>query len=507
MTESNLNTVTLDNCLAALDIGSNSFHFVIARVVEDQLQILHSEKHPVRLADGLDQNDYLSQEAINRGLEALSSLTTATEQFTDENFKAVATFTLRKAKNANQFLTQALKIFPFDIEVISGHEEARLIYQGASHYVASDIKRLVIDIGGGSTECIIGKNDTISILDSLTMGCVSFNKSYFASGEITKTAFEHAILHASLEIEAVSDRFRKIGWKQVIGTSGTIKSIYTILNADNELPQPINLNQLHQLKAQMIAAGHIDKLNFKSLKETRRPVICAGLAILIALVEVFAIDELEYCDYSLREGVLFDQLEDKLHHNIRQRTINSLMARFNVDLEHVERVNQVAQNIFTQVKEPWELNNKHYQKLLTWAVSLHEIGLDINASGYHRHGKYIIENADFAGFNQEHVQALAWLVGNQRRKIQAPDDLSWFLLKPIKLVSTLVILRLACLFSKQRVDFHALDIQIKINNERITCSLPFNWLNENPIISADLEQEKSLLKMVNISLFIKEKQA
>ncbi|MGJ8692140.1 MAG: Ppx/GppA phosphatase family protein [Thalassotalea sp.] len=494
----------LDNCLAALDMGSNSFHFVLARIVDDHLQILHSEKHDVRLADGLDKHDFLSQAAINRGLEALSSLASTTENLTNDNFKVLATYTLRQAKNSHQFLSQAAKIFPFDIEVISGHEEARLIYQGVSHYVEADVKRLVIDIGGGSTECIIGKNDKIAILDSVNMGCVSFNRCYFSDGEITKTAFEHAILHASLEIEAISSRFRKHRWKQALGTSGTIKSIYHIINAEHEFPQPITLVQLHALKEQMISAEHVNNLAFKSLKETRRTVICPGLAILIALMEVFAIKELEYCDYALREGVLFDQLSQKLDHDIYQRTINSLITRFNIDVEHIERVSHIANDIFQQVKEAWSLSGKHYQNLLKWAVALHEIGLDINPSGYHRHGRYIIENADFAGFNQEQVQALAWLVGNQRRKIQRPDDNKWFLIKPVKLASTLVILRLACLFSKQRVDFQSLAIKVVIKNDQLKCKLPKNWLIENPIIAAALSQEQDQLKILDIKLTITE---
>ena len=349
-----------------------------------------------------------------------------------------------------------------------------------------------------------GKNEKISILDSLNIGCVSFNQCYFPDGEISAKAFKHAILHASVEIEAISARFEKVGWKQAVGTSGTIKSIYNIINADNEFPQAITLKQLHALKDTMIAAKHVDNLSINKLKEARRPVICPGLAILIALMEVFAIKELQHCDYALREGVLFDQLEQKLNHDIYQRTITSLMVRFNVDVEHVERVNQTAEHIFKQVKEPWGLSGKHYQKLLNWAVALHEVGIDINSSGYHRHGRYIIENADFAGFNQEQVQALAWLVGNQRRKIKPPDDCSWFLMKPLKLVSILVILRLACLFTKQRVDFETLAIKINVNKDILNCKLPTGWLDENPIIAAALEQEITQLKVINIELNIAE---
>ena len=488
---------TSEDCIAALDIGSNSFHFVMARIVDDNLQILHSEKFPVRLADGLDKDNILSQEAMDRGLEVLTNLSQITEGLTTENFRIVATYTLRKAKNGHRFLSQAADVFPFDIEVISGHEEARLIYQGVSHFVASDTKHLVIDIGGGSTECIIGTNDKISALDSLNIGCVSFAKNYFANGDITKAAFRHAVLHASIEIEALSSRFINISWKKALGTSGTIKSIYKIINQDNELPRPITLSDLYQLRDQMIDARHIDNLAIPNLKESRRAVICPGLAILIALMEVLAIKELSHCAYALREGVLLSQLDMKLSSDIHQRTISSLMIRFNVEQEQSDRVMALADNLFQQVKDAWQLNGKHYKKLLAWAISLHEIGLDINPSGFHRHGKYIIENASLAGFNQEQTQAIAYLVGHQRRQIQPIDELSWFLIKPQKLASILVILRLACLFSRQRHLSQPPEIVLNINDNQIELILPEQWLEDNSLINEDLLQEQQALKILN----------
>lgn len=489
-----------DNCIAALDIGSNSFHFVLARIIDDHLQILHSEKHQVQLANGLDQDNNLSQEAIERSLKTLETLANITQPLTADNFRIVATYTLRKAKNAHHFLRQAAEIFPFDIEVISGHEEARLIYQGVSHYVSSDEKRLIIDIGGGSTECVIGKNEQTFILDSLEMGCVSFAHSYFTEGKISKKSFEHAILHASLEIEAVSARFSKVGWKSVIGTSGTIKSIYQIINFDNELPQPINLKQLHQLRDELISYKHVDKISIKGLKENRRSIICSGLAILIALTEVLNIKEIDLCTYALREGVLFEQYQQKLTGDVHSRTVSSLLTRFNADTEQATRVTDLASDLFKQVKDSWSLGGKHYASLLTWATSLHEIGLNINASGFHKHGRYIIENADLAGFNQEQVQAIAWLVGNQRRKIQAVDEFSWYLFKPIKMLKTLVLLRLACLLSKQRQLTDFPEIKIKAKDNKVSLQFPDHWLIDYPMLCADLQQEQSLLTNIEMSL-------
>lgn len=494
-----------DDCIAALDIGSNSFHFVLARIVDDHIQILHSEKHRVQLATGLNNKNILSQQAIERGLAALTVLAQSTRLLTAENFRIVATYTLRTAKNAHQFLTQAAKILPFDIEVISGHEEARLIYQGVSHYNTLDEQRLVLDIGGGSTECIIGKNNKIFTLDSMNMGCVSFANNYFPDTKIRKFSFEKAILHASLEIEAISARFKKTGWQSVLGTSGTIKSIYNIINADNDLPQPITLKHLNQLKAELIAAGDIENLSIKTLKESRKAIICPGLAILIALVEVFAIKEIDYCDYSLREGVLLGQLQIKQSINIYDRTISSLITRFNIDQDQVQRIKVTANQLFDQCKKPWHLNHKKYINLLDWAISLHEIGLDINISAFHKHGKYIIENADLPGFNQEQIQAIAWLVGNHRRKVNVSDELSWFLLSQEKLNHLVVIIRLACLLNRQRQLTLLPEMIINIeNSDSIQIAFPHLWLVEHPLLLADLQQEQLQYKSFNITLNIKQ---
>lgn len=494
-----------DDCIAALDIGSNSFHFVLARIVDDHIQILHSEKHRVQLATGLNSENILSQQAIERGLAALTILAKSTQLLTPENFRIVATYTLRTARNAHQFLIQAAKILPFDIEVISGHEEARLIYQGVSHYNSLDEQRLVLDIGGGSTECIIGKNNDIFTLDSMNIGCVSFANNHFPDTKITKLAFENAILQASLEIEAISARFKKVGWKSVLGTSGTIKSIYNIINANNDLPQPITLKHLNQLKAELIAAGDIENLAIKELKESRKAIICPGLAILIALVEVFAIKQLDFCDYSLREGVLLGQLQTKQAINIHDRTIASLTTRFNIDLEQTQRIKTTANIFFEQCKKAWHLNNKKYIHLLEWVIDLHEIGLDINTSAYHKHSKYIIENADLPGFNQEQIQAIAWLVGNHRRKIMINEELSWFLLSQEKLNHLLVIIRLACLLNKQRQLAVLPEMIITTeSSDSIQIAFPHLWLVDHPLLLADLQQEQLQYKLLNLTLNIKQ---
>ena len=249
-----------DNYLAALDIGSNSFHFVFARLHNNNVQILHTEKYRVKLADGLNDNDELAQSAIARGVATLSKLATTTSKLTQENFRVVATYTLRQAKNAQDFLAAAGKVFPFNIEIISGHEEARLIYQGVAHYSEPHLKQLVIDIGGGSTECVIGQEQKVFTLASLNMGCVSFGQKYFFDKNIQAKYFKKAFLAAKREIESIVNRFKLRQWQLVTGTSGTIKSIHRILNMDNNIAQPITLKQLHSLKQQLIDFECIDNI-------------------------------------------------------------------------------------------------------------------------------------------------------------------------------------------------------------------------------------------------------
>lgn len=488
--------------IAALDIGSNSFHFVLARIHDESLQILHSEKYQVRLADGLSEDDILSEAAIERGLQALKSLAPTVAKITKENFRVVATYTLRKAKNANEFLTRAATIFPYDIEVISGHEEARLVYEGASHYLPANDNRLVIDIGGGSTECIIGEGSQIYALDSLNIGCVSTAKLFFPNQKISQQAFCKSIVHANTLFESIRGRFLQVNGQKVIGTSGTIKSIYHIINANQELTRPITLQQLLALKAQLLSFKSFSDIKLFGLKESRKSVICSGLSILIALFQTFEISELEYCDYALREGVLFESLAQRFNSDIHKRTMASLVNRFNVDVEQSYRVSTLASSFFDSVRDDWHLTDKPYKEILMWAIQLHEVGFDINSSGFHKHGKYIIENSDLPGFNQEQIQAIAWLVGSQRKKITMPDNYQWYLLKPQQLSKVLVVFRLACLFNKQRQLTDLPLLSVEANSCEVTLTINDNWQLKNPIVLSHLTKERAAFINIDISLSV-----
>ncbi len=502
-TEPTLNN-SADNYLAALDIGSNSFHFVLARSIDNHIQILHTEKYQARLADGLSQDKTLSVEAIERGVNILANLASATEHLTKENFRAVATFTLREANNAAQFLKEAAKVFPFDIEIISGHEEARLIYQAVSNFTHSKNTRLVIDIGGGSTECIIGKDNEISALASLNMGCVSFTQHYFSDGLITEASFKKAIKGAKREIDSIVKRFKKHPWQEVVGTSGTLKAIYKVINQNEHIPQPVTLKQVNDLKKELIQYKTIESIDIKALKDSRVPVICAGVAITLALMETLQIKEFGHCEYALREGVLLEQLDDSNETgNTRNRTINSLMKRFNIDESYTDTAKEQALNIFEQVKAPWNINKNIYKELLKATMRLHEIGLDINPSGYHKHGAYILAHADLPGFNQEQQQALAWLVDSQRKKINDISNFQWYLLDPKKLEKLCIIVRLSILLTQQRHINESYTLLVEASEYTLTLFLDNEWLVEHPIVDTELFYEAEHLRGLSTELIIK----
>ena len=499
----NVAPIPAEQYLAALDIGSNSFHFVLARQLGEHIQIIHCEKYRVRLAQGLDKNHVLCQEAISRGLSTLENLAITTQHIDKNNFRAVATYTLRQAKNSGKFIQAAAKIFPFNIEIISGHEEARLIYQGVAHHRQHNEQQLVIDIGGGSTECIIGKQYKIAALESLNIGCVSYQQQFFPKGVISAKSFKLAISHATHEIDGIAKRLKKLGWRHVIGTSGTIKAIVKMINYNQQIPHAITLKELHALKRQFLTFNHCDELSIEGLKENRRSVICAGLAILIAIMEVLEIRSLDYCQYALREGVLFELVENNHHNNVRQRTISDFIQRFNIDTPHALAVEQLAMKIFTAVKKAWRLHDNIYQELLQSAIKLHELGLDINASGYQKHGQYILEQADLPGFNQEQQKALAWLVGNQRKKISPLIEQQWHLLNAESLEKLAIIIRLSVLLNQQRHLDHDYLLTVVATTKTLTLTLKEQWLLERPIIDTELFYEQQAITSLNMHLTIK----
>ena len=492
-----VSTAPNDNYLAALDIGSNSFHYVLARFIDEKLQIVHSEKYRTQLALGLNEDFQLSKDAISRGVETLKAISQATQEIVPDNFKIVATYTLRQAKNSDEFLKAASDVFPYDIEVVSGHEEARLIHQGVAFHHQSKENRLVVDIGGGSTECIIGHHHEIKKLDSLNMGCVSFQKAYFPNGKITNKAFKKAINAAELIIDPIVHRFQKEGWKEVVGTSGTIKTVFLLINQAREIPHPISLPELLALKDQLVDFADVNAIDFIGLKDKRRAVICGGVAVLIALFRSLEIGKLEYCQYALREGVLFELLDSIQVKPVRERTIDSLVERFNIDQIHSNRVIALLEHWYKDIAKPWKVNKKVYKELLFASAKVHEVGMNINTSSYQKHGYYTLINADLAGFSVEQQQALALLVGSHRKKMMSFEEPSWHLLSSQKLIKLCALLRMSVLLCQQRQEPGIVDIAV--TDKSIMLNFKDDWLADRPLMELELESEKALMHQYGIN--------
>jgi exopolyphosphatase/guanosine-5'-triphosphate,3'-diphosphate pyrophosphatase len=488
--------------VAALDIGSNSFHLVVARIMAGSVQILHRVKQKVRLAEGLDKDDMLSEEARQRGLRTLEVIAESLQGIDAENVRIVATYTLRKASNAKEFIKAARKILPYPIEVISGAEEARLIYQGVAHTNHDDGQRLVVDIGGGSTEFIIGEGFNTIILRSLQMGCVSYTKRFFKNGELNLKTFNKAITYAQQELEMIDKKFNQLGWNSCLGCSGTIRTVIELaqqLDSTNR-ENHVSLSDLQTLIKLCCAAGSSEKLQLDGLTEDRQPVFAAGLAILTAIFKSLQISEMSFSPAALREGVLYEMEEQLTHPNIRERSAESVAIRYDVDIEHAKRVLATTMTAYRSCKKNWQLEHKELKSMLEWAALLHEVGLQINTRGIQRHSSYILQNLDLPGFNQEQQNLLATLVRFHRKKVRV-QEIPEFSLHTDEQVNRLIaILRLSVLLNIKRQDDILPQIEITAETKKLYLSFPKKWLSQRPIFSADLERETEYVKALGLEL-------
>lgn len=485
--------------IAAVDLGSNSFHMVIARVIDGDIQLLHREKQKVQLADGLNDELVLSEEAIERGLTVLAQFADTLTPFAPQSVRVIATYTLRRAKNVATFLRRANSIFPFPIEVISGQEEARYIYQGVAHFEHFSDNRLVIDIGGGSTEFAIGAGTEPLRLSSRNMGCVSYAKTLFINGKISRRRFNRAIIQAQQEMEPIVSGFKKSGWQQVVGTSGTIKAIRDIVVGLGLHQHHIELEHLLAIKEQILTCEHADQLNLPGLTEDRKFLICSGLAILIAAFQMLQIEQMVYVDAALREGVLYEMTDRLQDQDIRQNTIDSLVKRYDIDIAQANRVRTTVLKLFHQVQSEWQLTDED-GLLLGRAATVYEIGLHINSSGVQKHSAYILENANLPGFNQEQQQLLACLVRFHRRKIRA-DDIPLFNLYQLPaVINLLVLLRLAVLLNQKRRDDFLPDVRCRAAQQHLQLRFADDWLQQQSVLAADLEQEQKYLRKIAFKL-------
>jgi exopolyphosphatase/guanosine-5'-triphosphate,3'-diphosphate pyrophosphatase len=396
------NAVTADDpaeVMAAVDLGSNSFHMVVARVHHGQLAIVDRLREMVRLASGLGTGGYLDSESQDRALAALRRFGQRLKDMHAAQVRVVGTNTLRKAKNTDAFLSAAEDALGHPVEVISGIEEARLVYLGVSHHIdGSSGHTLVVDIGGGSTELIIGEGFDPIAMESLTIGCVGLSEKFFEGGRISHKRFTRARLAASQELRPVAAKFRRLGWNLAVGSSGTIRTAESVIGGLGLEDDGITLAALETVIERMIEARHVEKLSLSGLGMDRAPVFGGGIAILAEFMRELKVERMAVSDGALREGLLYDMIGRRRHEDAREVSIRALQSRFHVDTEQAERVEQTAADLLEKVAGDWDLADPRYAQLLQWAARLHEVGLDIAHSKHHLHGGYLLANADLPGF-------------------------------------------------------------------------------------------------------------
>ena len=483
--------------IAAVDLGSNSFRLQLARVVDDHLIFHDSLREVVRLGAGLSDDKTLSDEALVRAVDCLKRFGERLRGLPPQAVRAVATNTFRVAKNAPQLLKAAQEALGFPIEIIAGREEARMIFVGVSHSLPkADHKRLVIDIGGGSTEFIIGEGLEPLEMESLYMGCVSYSLRYFPDGRITEDAFERAQIAAATEIQTISKKFKSKLWQEAVGSSGTARTLGEVLRLNGLSDGAVTLEGLHQLRQMLIKSKEIKKIELNGLSVDRAAVISGGLAIMLAAFEGLNIDKLTVANSALREGVLYELLGRMQHDDTRDSTVNSFMRRYHVDREQVKRVQALALVLLSQIEHKLSIDVAVAKQYLVWASKLHEIGVSIAHGGYHKHSAYIIENADMPGFSKMEQESLGFLVRAQRRslaKLQMPalsDDRTVLVM----------IFRLSVLFHRNRLDITPPELNLAWHKAGFGLDVEPGWLAKNPLTDAELASEVVYWEDLNIAL-------
>lgn len=502
--------------VAAVDLGSNSLRLLVAQVVDTpsgtQLRPIDTLRETVRLAAGLTEGKILGNDAYQRGLVAIRRFGERIRGFNPANVRAVATNTLRVAKNAAQFVADAEKVLGFPIEIIAGVEEARLIYIGAAHEVqAVPGNRLVVDIGGGSTEFVIGKGYEPKLMESLYIGCVSHSMRFFPKGSIDAHAFKEAELAARREIQVISGAYLKSGWDQVIGSSGTARALAELIS-DNQLGgygESLSMGRINgasglitreglkNLKKHLLKYEHVNQVELIGLKDDRRAVWPGGLAIMLAVFDELNIESMEVTDAALRLGVLYDLLGRSQHHDMRYVTVEQFMQRYAVDRDQANRVGKLSAEFLEQLPEPDAESRSDNIALLQWAANLHEIGLSISHNGYHKHSAYIAGYADMPGFSKNDQARLATLLLGHTGKLgKLANNLAfndWRML---------FCLRLAHVLSRGRSELIQPSVKVSENKGSFSVEISKDWAKSHPLTEFSLQKEAAEWERVGRSFKI-----
>ncbi len=492
--------------VAAADLGSNSFHLIVGKVDHGRFVTVDRMRNIVRLGAGLDENMNLTEESQNRALAALSEFGQLVQNIPSTNFRAVGTNTLRKAHNAAQFLKKAQSALGHPIEVISGQEEARLIYTSVCYGRPNNKERkLVIDIGGGSTEIISGTDvseNSPDLLESLYVGCVSLSRAHFEDGKITRHRMHQAELDAMLEIQTCNQAFLKRGWDRAIGCSGTIRAVANALQHLGWGSGQIKREALYRLINSISALNDVGELGTLGFGEDRYAVLPGGISVLAALFELLKIDTMHVSDEALREGVIYDLLGRLRDEDVRDYTIEALAKSWRVDRAHALQVRSTALGLFDQVADDWDLVDPEHRSLLAWAAELHEIGLSISHSQYHKHGAYLLENSELAGFSRPEQSALARLVRGHRRKFPYKELANQTHLPKSVMRKLCILLRVGVLLHRSRTAAATGIVRCHVDENQIYLQVPNGWADEHPLTFQDLMREGKYLRSAKFELRI-----
>jgi len=487
--------------LAAIDLGSNSFHMVVAQRVLGQLRVVDRLRETVRLAEGLDASGRLAGDAQARAMACLSRFGQRIAGMPADRVRAVATNAVRQLRNPEAFLVPAEATLGHCIDVISGREEARLIYLGVAHEQPpdGDRKRLVIDIGGGSTECIIGRGFVPLERESLQAGCIASSRRFFPDGRLTARRWNDALTEVTAEFQQFAATYRSLGWDEVIGTSGTNKSIGEVCARLDLTKGAITAAALPAIRERLLRAGHIAAIDLPGLSDDRRPIFAGGVLVLEAVFSALGLQRMQVSQAALREGVLHDMLGRGSADDPRDVSVAALMQRYGIDPAQAARVEATALQLFDQVAHDWALDADD-RRMLARAARLHEIGLAIAHSGYHVHGAYVLEHSDIAGFSRQGQAFLAALVRTQRRKVpkSAFDAIPERLSANVR--HSAALLRLAVLLHRSRAEVAIPGLDLQVAGEGMTLAIDARWLRSHPLLRADLDGAPEDMRGLGIGL-------
>lgn len=479
---------------AAVDLGSNSFRMHIGQQDGDMIRVVKSARDPIRLGAGLDKKGCLTEQAMQTALSCLAGFREILSAYPLDAVRVVATNTLRIARNAGVFLPAAEKAIGYPIEIISGEEEGRLIYMGVASVLAAPTeKRLVIDIGGGSTELILGCGGEIEQVESFTIGTVSHSQDFFADGHIDAASFENAILSARSRFEDGAAAFLPQRWNNVYGSSGTIRALGDAIARNGLGDGKLSQKSLEALRDRLIAFGHVSQIDLAGMKRDRAPIIMGGLAILLGILQEMRIKSVMPIEAGLRMGVLWDLQLRATRRDRREQSIEEFARRFHADRKRASRVSEIAAGLYVQLKPA----GSAYERPLQWAAATHEVGMAVSHSGYHKHGSYLMENADLPGFTTREQRLVSRLILGQKGNLRKLNGS----LEDPDFAKAVLALRLAVMLMHSRIEVLADGLKVKMKG-RIELEIRQGWLLEHPTLSYWIAKESEFWAEAGVEMLV-----